>query len=184
MPDLRGSRIGPCLLRLRQPASPAGPMHHVEGGVGQAGSAADCGRLLRRRGLPGVLMEPPDADLPGGGTRAARIVHGLRPPDAGWPDIRIGLLVAAAVLAVVSRGDAFVLAVLLAAAIPGSVGGAAAALAIAGLVARVGSSSLAAATGAQVVLGPFAFVGPGPAALWAWCAAAALVLAALPGLAA
>jgi hypothetical protein len=96
----------------------------------------------------------------------------------------MGLLAAAAVLAVVGRGDVFVLALLLAIAVSGGASGAAAVLSLAALVTRVGSSSLAAATGAQVVLGPFAFVGPVAAALSVWCAAAALVLAAPAGLAA
>jgi hypothetical protein len=85
---------------------------------------------------------------------------------------------AALVLAVLSRGDGLVLAVLLAAGAwrPLALGATVPALVAATW--RWGSSSLEALAGAQAVLGPAGWVGPPRSAAASWLAALALVLAA------
>jgi len=89
--------------------------------------------------------------------------------------VRTGAAVAALVLAVLSRGDALVLAALLAV-----VAWRPAALAVVpALLAsswRWGSTSLEALAGAQAVLGPAGIVGPAVAATASWLAAAAILL--------
>ena len=92
--------------------------------------------------------------------------------------VRRAAVVAALVLATLSRGDALVLAALLAFAawrVPS------AAALVGALVAsswRWGSTSLEALAGAQAVLGPAGLVGPPAAAAASWLAAATVVLAA------
>jgi hypothetical protein len=90
--------------------------------------------------------------------------------------VRTGAAVAALLLALLSRGDAVVLALLLVVA-----AWRLAALAVVpALVAsawRWGSTSLDALAGAQAVLGPAGTVGPARAAAASWIAAAAVVLA-------
>lgn len=89
--------------------------------------------------------------------------------------VRTGAAVAALVLAVLSRGDALVLGVLLVVATWRL-------LALAVLPALVasswrwGSTSLDALAGAQAVLGPAGFVGPATAATASWLAAIAILL--------
>jgi hypothetical protein len=103
----------------------------------------------------------------------------VEPPGAR---LSRGAAAGAAALILLSTGDLFLLAVLLgvaAATVPAGVTGAAVAVAVS---TRWGSSSLAAAAGAQAVLGPALVVGPWPALVSGWCAAAALLLAAPPGL--
>lgn len=90
--------------------------------------------------------------------------------------LRTAAAVAVIVLAVLSRGDALVLAalVVLAAWRP------AALVVVPALVAaswRWGSSSLEALAGAQSVLGPAGFVGPATAAIGTWMAGVALLFA-------
>ncbi len=115
-----------------------------------------------------MLVEPPRPILPAraGLTISTRTL------------VRIAASAAALLLAVLSRGDAFVLAALLTLAawhLPALPAVLAALLATSW---RWGSTSLEAWAGAQAVLGPAGVVGPGRAAAGAWCAAAALVLAA------
>lgn len=91
--------------------------------------------------------------------------------------VRTGAAVAALVLAVLSRGDALVLAALLALAAwrPPAL------VVIPALVAsswRWGSTSLEALAGAQAVLGPAGLVGPPAAAAASWLAGIALLLSA------
>jgi hypothetical protein len=95
---------------------------------------------------------------------------------------RRGALAAAAVgVAVASRGDAFVLAALLAILAPGPPAAVACVSAMAGSVLRWGSSSLGAIAGGQAALGPAGWTGPGAAVVAAWAGAAAL-LASAPAL--
>ena len=84
---------------------------------------------------------------------------------------------AATVAALLSRGDALVLALLLTLATFDLIAGLAAVLAALAVLARLGTTSLAAMAGAQAVLGPAGASGPGLAALSAWLGAAALVVA-------
>lgn len=90
--------------------------------------------------------------------------------------LRAAAAVAALVLAVLSRGDALVLAALLVVA-----AGRAPALAVVPALAasswRWGSTSLEALAGGQAVLGPAGWVEPPSAAASAWLAALAIVLA-------
>ena len=86
--------------------------------------------------------------------------------------------VAAAALVLTSTGDAFLLAVLLAFAARSRLVGATTAGVAVALLARWGSSSLAAAAGAQAVLGPAFLLLPVPSMASTWLAAAALVLVA------
>jgi hypothetical protein len=91
--------------------------------------------------------------------------------------LRTGAAAAALVLAVLSRGDALVLAALLVTA-AWRVPALAVVPALVSSSWRWGSTSLDALAGAQDVLGPAGSVGPGRAATAAWLAAAALVLSA------
>ena len=100
------------------------------------------------------------------------------------PVLRVAALGAASAVAVLSRGDALVLAVLLGVTAFDLASGTAAGLVAVGTLARLGTTSLAAAAGAQSVLGPSGITGPPSAALSAWLGAAALVLASPPGWAA
>jgi hypothetical protein len=89
--------------------------------------------------------------------------------------------VAATALALTSTGDALVLAVVLGLGAFDLAAAVAALLVAGGLLARLGTSALPAAAGAQSVLGPAGLVGPPLAATSAWCGAAAAVLAAPSG---
>ncbi len=94
--------------------------------------------------------------------------------------LRVAAAAAALVLAVLSRGDALVLAALLAAAAWRPLPAVAVASALLATAWRWSSSSLEAIAGAQAVLGPAGWVGPGLAAAGSWLGAVAL-LAATPG---
>jgi hypothetical protein len=93
---------------------------------------------------------------------------------------RAALLVAALVLALLSRGDVIVLALLLGFGAGRRLSGLASAGALLSAHVRWGSSSLGAIAGAQAVLGPAGWTGSGAAIAAAWFAAVALVLAAVP----
>jgi hypothetical protein len=90
------------------------------------------------------------------------------------------LLLAALALAVTSRGDVIVLALLLAFGAGRRASGLAAAGALGAAMVRWGSPSLGAIAGAQAVLGPAAWTGSALAVASAVLGAAALVLAAAP----
>ncbi|HEV3227096.1 MAG TPA: hypothetical protein VGZ52_09680 [Acidimicrobiales bacterium] len=94
--------------------------------------------------------------------------------------VRAPILLAAFALAVTSRGDVVVLAVLLGFGAGVADSGVAVAFALSSALVRWGSSSLAAIAGAQAVLGPAGWTGSAPAVASAWFAAVALVLAAAP----
>jgi hypothetical protein len=91
--------------------------------------------------------------------------------------LRLGLAAAALVLAVASRGDAFVLLALAAALSTRPTAVAALALAAVGASWRWGASALVAWSSDQAVLGPAGFVGPAWAAAACWLAAVAVLLA-------
>ena len=115
-------------------------------------------------------MEPPGAGLPGG-------------PAAGLTaeQLRLAAVAGAAALVVGSTGDAFLLAVLLGVAAADVVAGAAAIGVALALLARWGSSSLAAVAGAQAVLGPAVALGPVVSGASVWLATLALVVVAPAG---
>jgi hypothetical protein len=113
-----------------------------------------------------VLLEPPGPDLP---PRAGLTISGV---DL----LRGAAAVAALVIALLSRGDALVLAGLLVLASWRLTAGAIIVPALVAASWRWGSTSLEALAGAQAVLGPAGLVGPERAATAAWLAAAALVL--------
>lgn len=117
-----------------------------------------------------MLVEPPGPLVPAGA--------GLTTAAVG--PLRTAASVAAAVLAVLSRGDVIVLAALLALAAWRLPAVAAAVPALLATAWRWGSTSLEALAGAQAVIGPAGWTGPTPAAVSSWLAAAALVLA-VPG---
>jgi hypothetical protein len=98
--------------------------------------------------------------------------------------VRVAAIGAATAIAVLSRGDLIVLAVVLAIAAFDLVAGAAALLVALAVMARLGTTSLAAMAGAQAVLGPAGATGPGFGALSAWLGALALVLVSPDGWAA
>lgn len=114
-------------------------------------------------------MEPLGARLHGGPAAGLTAEH-LRLAAAG-----------AAALVVGSTGDAFLLAVLLGVVAGDVVAGAAAAGVALALLARWGSSSLAAVAGAQAVLGPAVLLGPPVSAASVWLATLALVVVAPVG---
>ncbi|MEY2434686.1 MAG: hypothetical protein QOC92_4411 [Acidimicrobiaceae bacterium] len=93
---------------------------------------------------------------------------------------RAALLVAAFALAVLSRGDVIVLALLLGFGAGRRMSGLASAAALLAALVRWGSPSLGAIAGAQAVLGPAGWTGSAAAVASAWFAAVALVLAATP----
>jgi len=91
--------------------------------------------------------------------------------------LRAVALAAALVLAVLSRGDVFVLAGLLAVGAWRPLPAVAIASALAASAWRWGSTSLEDIAGAQAVLGPAGWVDPPSAAVGSWLGAAAIVLA-------
>jgi hypothetical protein len=93
---------------------------------------------------------------------------------------RAALLAAAFALAVSSRGDVVVLALLLGFGAGRRASGLAAAAALAAALVRWGSPSLGAIAGAQAVLGPAGWTGSSAAVASAWLGAFALVFAAVP----
>jgi hypothetical protein len=95
------------------------------------------------------------------------------------PMPRAALLVAALALAISSRGDVVVLALLLGFGAGRRASGVAAGLALTAALVRWGSPSLGAIAGAQAVLGPAGWTGSSVAVVSAWAGAAALVLAAV-----
>lgn len=105
----------------------------------------------------------------------------MEPPG---PGLHRGAAAGAAALIVLSTGDVFLLAALLGVAAASAAAGLTSTAVAVALATRWGSSSLAAAAGAQAVLGPALVVGPWPALASGWCAAAALLLAAPAGIAA
>jgi hypothetical protein len=96
------------------------------------------------------------------------------------PSLRVALLVAAFVLAVSSRGDVVVLALLLGLGSASRASGFGTATALAAAMVRWGSPSMRAIAGAQAVLGPGGWTGSGAAVASAWLAGLALVAAARP----
>jgi hypothetical protein len=133
-----------------------------------------------------VQLEPLGPRLPcgpGPSKLTSKLTTSLAPP-LGADDLRLAAAAGAAALVVLSTGDAFLLAFLLGVAAWRVAAGATGMLVAVMLLARWGSSSLAAAAGAQAVLGPALVVGPWPALVSTWCAVAALLLAAPVGLAA
>lgn len=114
-----------------------------------------------------MLVEPPRPVLP---ARAGLTISARR---LG----RVAASVAALLLAVLSRGDAFMLAALLTLAAWHLPTLAAVLPALLASSWRWGSTSLEAWAGAQAVLGPAGVVGPGRAAAASWLAAGALLLA-------
>jgi len=92
--------------------------------------------------------------------------------------VPVALLAAAFVLAVTSRGDVVVLALLLGLGTGRRRAGLAAAGALGAAMVRWGSPSLSAIAGAQAVLGPAGWTGSRAAIVSAWFGAVALVLAA------
>lgn len=143
-----------------------------------------------------MLLEPPGSHLPGrpppadgvqlrdGGAAgagptelAAEEPERETAPDPSTGQLGLAALAAAAALAATSSGDVVLLAVLLGLAAGDLTAGVTAALALAALAVRWGSTSLDAIAGAQAVLGAGGLVGPAAAVAAAWAAAAALVLA-------
>ena len=99
-----------------------------------------------------------------------------------WPrPVALAAGVVAVVLAVVGRGDAVVLAALVAVAAGTGPGALAAAAAVAAAALRWGSTSLAAVVGAQAVLGPAVAVDPSTAAAGSAMAVAGAVLGSVGG---
>ena len=95
------------------------------------------------------------------------------------PIPRAALLVAALALAVTSRGDVVVLALLLGFGAGRRASGLAAGAALAAALVRWGSPALGAIAGAQAALGPAGWTGSAAAVASAWLGALALVLAAV-----
>jgi hypothetical protein len=93
---------------------------------------------------------------------------------------RTALLAAALALAVTSRGDVFVLALLLGFGAGRRASGLASAGALGAALVRWGSPALGAIAGAQAVVGPAGWTGSTLAVASAWFGALALVLAAPP----
>jgi hypothetical protein len=93
---------------------------------------------------------------------------------------RTVLLAAALALAITSRGDVVVLALLLGFGAGRRWSALASALALAAAFVRWGSPALGAIAGAQAVLGPAGWTGSSAAVASAWLGAGALVLASVP----
>ncbi len=103
----------------------------------------------------------------------------LRPP-ARLPVPRAALLAAAFVLALTSRGDVVLLAVLLGFGAARRTSALACAAALSAALVRWGSPGLGAIAGAQAVVGPAGWTGSNVAVASSWLAASALLLAAVP----
>lgn len=93
---------------------------------------------------------------------------------------RAALLAAALAVAVLSRGDVVVLALLLGFGAGRRLSGLASLTALTAALVRWGSPSLGSIAGAQAVLGPAGWTGSAAAVASAWLGALALVLAAVP----
>ena len=104
-----------------------------------------------------------------------------RPDDTAIVPVRSALLVAAFVLVVASRGDVFVVALVLGLGVGRRASAFAASAALVAAMVRWGSPSLRSIAGAQAVLGPAGWTGSRVAVASAWLAAVALVLAARRG---
>ena len=117
---------------------------------------------------PAVAEEPPAPEEPS-----------TPRPELVLPMPRVALLAAALALAVTSRGDVVVLALLLGFGAGRRTSGLASGAALAAALVRWGSPALGAIAGAQAVLGPAGWTGSSFAVASAWLAAVALVLAAV-----
>lgn len=117
-------------------------------------------------------VEPPGPHVHGGAAA----------PSLNTTELRIAAGAAAGVLVLTGRGDAFLLALLLGLTAADLLAGTTAGAVATVLLARWGSSSLAAAAGAQSVLGAGFLVGPLPSAAAVVLAALALLAAAPSGL--
>src|SRR5205823_1885102 len=129
----------------------------------QAGQPVGRAGLLRRRGVPGMLLEPLGPNVR---TRAHRPLTTLQ----------LGAAAGAGVMALTSTGDVLLLGVLLGVAAASVETGAASVLAGLVVLGRFGTTSLAALAGAQHVVGPAGTTGPVLLATASWCAAAAVIL--------
>src|SRR3954471_6257940 len=119
MPDLRPGHAGDGLIRVRQQAPAAGPVHLVQGRAGQAGPPPHRACLLCRRGVPRVRLEPPRQVvpagwLPSGGQGLTLLVDARAWAARHTSTLRAAAIGAATAVALVSRGDVLILAVLLA----------------------------------------------------------------------
>ena len=166
MPDLRRRKARAGDLRIRDEDAGERPVRDDAEGDAAPVQRKRRARRLRGRGLPELLLAPPDPHVP------------PRPGSlAALGPLRLSAAGAATVLALSSTGHVGVLAVVLAVVVaqPLAVG----AVLLAGLAVfeRWGTPSLEAVAGAQAVLGPGGVVGPAAAAASTWFAAAALVLA-------
>jgi hypothetical protein len=117
---------------------------------------------------PTPVEEPPAPEVPLAPSR-----------ELVLPMPRVLLLAAALTLAVTSRGDVVVLALLLGFGAGRRTTGLASAAALVAALVRWGSPSLGAIAGAQAVLGPAGWTGSPFAVASAWLGAVALVLAAV-----
>lgn len=117
--------------------------------------------------MPILFVEPPGPELP-----VRSILN-----DLGPRAIYLALAAATVVLGVSSRGDALVLASVLAGVVGLRVAASAVVLAVIASSWRWGSTSLEALSGAQAVLGPAGGVGPATAALGSWLAGVAILFA-------
>ena len=122
-------------------------------------------------------MEPPGPHLPGRPPAAVDVHLSDGGATTGAGPVGLAAVAAATALAGTSSGDVVLLAVLLGLAAGDLTAGVCAALALAALAVRWGSTSLDAIAGAQAVLGAGGLVGPAAAVAAAWAAGAALVLA-------
>ena len=104
-----------------------------------------------------------------------------RARDSAVLPVRSALLVAALVLALASRGDVFVLALMLGLGVGRRASAFAVSIALIAAMVRWGSPSLQSIAGAQAVLGPAGWTGSRAAVASAWLAAIALVTAARRG---
>src|SRR5439155_9340237 len=73
LPDLRGRPPGPRVVRLRPPAATRRPVHLLGTRAGPVVRACRSAHLLRRRGLPRVLVEPPGAGTAAGQREPSRL---------------------------------------------------------------------------------------------------------------
>lgn len=133
-----------------------------------------------------MRLEPPRKGVLGRQPR--RALTAVAPASPGrWQVVagrrlHVALVSAASVIAVTSSGDTFLLAALLGLVAADIAVAGVAALAAVSLTIRFGTSSLAAAAGAQAVLGPAGFVGEPLSAAAAWLAGLALAFVSPRGL--
>lgn len=167
---MRGRQRGIRFLRVRPGDVAPGEMRDNQSGVEEVTPRRKRTGMLRGRGVSTVLLESSGDDVRGS-------TNSLSASSLG--PLRLTSALAALLLAVSSRGDIAVLAVLLAITAGNRLLTIAILAPSAAVIVSYGSGSLSALAGIQSVIGPAGLAGSLPQALGAWLGAAAIISSAL-----